>query len=77
VYSQAGWVIDYGDISKAFTPLYAILDHSLLNEVDGLDNPTSENICDGIWDHLKQTLPGLSKVVVHETCSTGCVYQGR
>ena len=76
VRSEPGWVIDYGDISKAFAPLHAILDHRLFNEVDGLANPTSENISVWIWIRLKPTLPGLSKVVVHETCTTGCIYTG-
>ena len=74
---DSGWVIDFGDISKAFAPLHAILDHRLLNEVEGLSNPTSENISIWIWDRLKPVLPGLSKVVVHETCTSGCVYEPR
>jgi 6-pyruvoyltetrahydropterin/6-carboxytetrahydropterin synthase len=72
-----GWVIDFGDISKAFAPLLAVLDHSLLNEIDGLSNPTSENISIWIWERLKPVLPSLSKVVVHETCTSGCVYEPR
>jgi 6-pyruvoyltetrahydropterin/6-carboxytetrahydropterin synthase len=76
VASESGWVIDYGDISKAFGPLHSILDHSLLNEIEGLLNPTSENITVWIWDRLKPVLPGLSKVVLHETCTSGCVYIG-
>jgi len=69
--------MDFGEISKAFAPLHAILDHSFLNEVDGLDNPTSEHICIWIWNRLKPSLPNLSKVAVHETCTSGCVYQGQ
>lgn len=76
VASESGWVIDYGDISKAFAPLHSILDHSLLNEIEGLSNPTSENITVWIWDRLKPVLRSLSKVVVHETCTSGCVYIG-
>lgn len=74
---DSGWVIDFGDISKAFAPLLAVLDHSLLNEIDGLSNPTSENISVWIWERLKPALPNLSKVVVHETCTSGCVYEPR
>lgn len=73
---DSGWLIDFGDISKAFAPLYAVLDHNLLNEIDGLGNPTSENIAIWIWERLKPVLPGLSKVSVHETCTSGCVYSG-
>ena len=71
---DSGWVIDFGDISKAFAPLHAVLDHCLLNEVEGLSNPTSENISIWIWHRLKPALPGLCKVVVHETCTSGCTY---
>jgi 6-pyruvoyltetrahydropterin/6-carboxytetrahydropterin synthase len=73
---DSGWVIDFGDISKAFAPLHAVLDHRFLNEVDGLSNPTSENIAVWIWDRLKPALPGMSSIVVHETCTSGCVYAG-
>jgi len=73
---HSGWVIDFGDIKAAFQPLEEELDHHYLNEVPGLDNPTSENIAIWIWDRLAPALPGLSKVVVRETCTSGCVYEG-
>lgn len=71
-----GWVIDFTEIKAAFQPLYDQLDHHYLNEVSGLENPTSENIAIWIWQGLRPTLPLLSKVVVRETCTTGCVYRG-
>ena len=74
---ETGWVIDFADIQKAFQPLYDELDHHYLNEVEGLSNPTSENIARWIWERLQPALPALSKVVIHETCTSGCVYQGR
>ena len=73
---HSGWVIDFGDIKGAFQPLEEELDHHYLNEVPGLDNPTSENIAIWIWDRLAPALPGLSKVVVRETCTSGCAYAG-
>ena len=73
--SAAGWIIDFADIKTAFEPLYAILDHNYLNEVDGLENPTSENLASWIWKHLEQRLPGLCRIVVRETCNSGCVYE--
>jgi 6-pyruvoyltetrahydropterin/6-carboxytetrahydropterin synthase len=73
---QTGWVMDFGDVKAAFQPLYDQLDHYYLNEIDGLDNPTSENLARWIWRRLQPTLPGLSKIVVHETCTSGCLYQG-
>jgi 6-pyruvoyltetrahydropterin/6-carboxytetrahydropterin synthase len=74
---QFGWVMDYADIKSAFKPLYDRLDHYCLNDVEGLANPTSENLAAWIWDRLKPNLPLLSRVVVHETCTAGCSYSGR
>jgi len=73
---HAGWVIDFADIKQAFQPLYEQLDHHHLNEVDGLKNPTSENLARWIWARLAPMLPGLRKLVVHETCTSGCIYSG-
>ena len=73
---DTGWVMDFADVKAAFQPLYDQLDHHYLNDIDGLDNPTSENLARWIWDHLKPNLPALSKIVVHETCTSGCVYTG-
>ena len=74
---QMGWVQDFGDVSAAFKPLYQQLDHHFLNyDVPGLENPTSENLAVWIWEHLKHSLPMLSKVVIHETCTSACEYTG-
>jgi 6-pyruvoyltetrahydropterin/6-carboxytetrahydropterin synthase len=74
--AQTGWVTDFADIKKAFEPIYEQLDHRYLNEIDGLENPTSEVIARWIWRRLKPRLPGLSKLVIRETCTSGCVYEG-
>ncbi|MBU2677036.1 MAG: 6-carboxytetrahydropterin synthase, partial [Gammaproteobacteria bacterium] len=71
-----GWVQDFADISAAFAPVRERLDHYYLNEVPGLENPTSENIAAWIWNELSTTLPMLSKIVVNETCTSGCSYEG-
>jgi 6-pyruvoyltetrahydropterin/6-carboxytetrahydropterin synthase len=73
---SSGWVIDFADISTIVNPVLARLDHYYLNEIPGLENPTSENIAKWIWRQLKPSLPILSKVVVRETCTCGCIYQG-
>jgi 6-pyruvoyltetrahydropterin/6-carboxytetrahydropterin synthase len=73
---ELGWVMDFGEIKSAFAPLHAILDHQYLNEIEGLANPTSENLARWIWDRLALSLPGLSRIVVRETCTSGCVYRG-
>lgn len=72
-----GWVMDYADIAAAFRPLWKRLDHRYLNEIPGLENPTSEHIASWIWKRLKPKLPLLSEVVVAETCTARCVYRGK
>lgn len=73
---HAGWVMDFGEIKAAFEPLRCQLDHSYLNEIAGLENPTSEILAKWIWQHLQRSLPSLCKVMVNETCDSGCVYCG-
>jgi 6-pyruvoyltetrahydropterin/6-carboxytetrahydropterin synthase len=73
---QKGWVIDFADIDHAFQPLLIELDHRYLNEIEGLNNPTSENIARWIWDRLSKALPQLSMIVVQESPESGCVYRG-
>ena len=68
--------MDFTDIKTAFQPIHDKLDHSYLNDAEGLENPTSENLAKWIWEHLRPALPGLSKIVVRETCTSGCVYKG-
>lgn len=76
VAEREGWVMDFADLKRAFKPLYEQLDHHYLNEIEGLENPTSENLARWIWQRLKPAMPSLSRVVIHETCTAGCVYTG-
>ena len=76
VTEPAGWIMDFADLKKAFQPIYDQLDHFYLNEIEGLENPTSENLAAWIWQRAKPILPELSKVLVRETCTSGCVYTG-
>ncbi|MFM1767657.1 MAG: hypothetical protein RJA22_186 [Verrucomicrobiota bacterium] len=73
---KLGWVMDYGAISDAFKPIWRRLDHHYLNEIPGLENPTSENLAAWIWKRLHRRLPLLTEVVVAETCLSRCVYRG-
>jgi 6-pyruvoyltetrahydropterin/6-carboxytetrahydropterin synthase len=73
---KLGWVMDYAEISAAFKPIWEKLDHHYLNEIPGLENPTSEVLAVWIWKKLKPKLPQLSEVVVAETCNAKCVYRG-
>jgi len=73
---KLGWVIDFADIAKAFQPLHDQLDHKYLNDIEGLDNPTSENLAQWLWRHLQPSLPQLNKIVVQESTESGCIYRG-
>lgn len=73
---KEGWVMDFADLTRAFSPIYDQLDHFYLNDIPGLENPTSEMLARWIWARLKPDLPLLSQVVVRETCTAGCIYRG-
>ncbi|MBK7905930.1 MAG: 6-carboxytetrahydropterin synthase QueD [Gemmatimonadetes bacterium] len=74
--ATSGWVMDFAELKAAFAPIKARLDHYYLNEIEGLENPTSEVLAAWIWERLVPALPLLSKIVVRETCTSGCVYEG-
>jgi 6-pyruvoyltetrahydropterin/6-carboxytetrahydropterin synthase len=76
VADETGWVMDFADIAQAFKPIYDQLDHHYPNEIEGLSNPTSENLARWVWQRLCPLLPMLSKVSVRETCTSGCIYRG-
>ena len=73
---STGWVLDFSDIKAAFKPLLDRLDHYYLNEIEGLENPTSEVLACWIWQRLQPSLPSLCRVAVSETCTSGCSYTG-
>lgn len=76
VNEEMGWFVDYAEISDAFRPLHDMLDHHYLNEIPGLQNPTSENLARWIWERLVERLRGLSRITIHETCTSTCHYYG-
>lgn len=73
---HTGWLLDFADIKRAFRPLRERLDHHYLNEIEGLENPTAENIARWIWQRLKPVLPQLTQVNLAETCTSRCEYFG-
>lgn len=76
VNEELGWVMDFADIGKAFEPIFKVLDHNHLNDIEGLENPTSENLAVWIWQRLKPELPMLKSIEIRETCTSGCIYSG-
>jgi 6-pyruvoyltetrahydropterin/6-carboxytetrahydropterin synthase len=74
--ARLGWVIDFAEIQRAWQPIHDALDHRYLNDVAGLENPTSELLAQWIWRRLHPLLPGLTRIVVMETPTSGCVCTG-
>jgi len=74
---DTGWVMDFADLKAAFQPIYDRIDHHYLNDIPGLENPTSERLAIWIWNELKPRLPLLNELVIAETCTSRCVYRGR
>lgn len=73
---RVGWIVDFADIRTAFEPIRERLDHYYLNDIEGLENPTAEVLARWIWQRLEPRLPGLSRVEIQETCTSGCTYSG-
>ncbi len=71
-----GWIMDFAELKAAFQPLFEQLDHRYLNDIEGLENPTSETLARWIYERLAPRVPGLDEVVVRETCTAGASYRG-
>jgi len=73
---RTGWFIDFGVLDDVVNPLVARLDHYYLNEIDGLANPTSENLARWLWQHIQPKIPSLVAITLYETCDARCIYRG-
>ena len=73
---DTGWVMDFADLKAAVQPTIDALDHRNLNDIEGLENPTSENLAVWIWERLADSLPLMTAIFVAETCNSGCLYRG-
>ena len=73
---ERGWVMDFADIDEHVQPLVRALDHRVLNEIEGLANPTSELLAAWLWSRVRASLPLLVEVQVAETPSSRCIYRG-
>ena len=74
--ADTGWVMDFSKIGDAFNPILDRLDHYYLNDIPGLENPTSEVLARWIWNELHPQLAELSSIEIRETCTSGCIYNG-
>lgn len=73
---KTGWIYDHAEITRVMKPILDRLDHSYLNGIPGLENPTIEVICAWLWEKLQPDLPGLCEIVLHETPTARCIYRG-
>lgn len=71
---KLGWVMDYNDIQERVKPILDLLDHRVLNEIEGLENPTSEILAQWVYEQARRSLPLLTRVTVAETPLTECSY---
>jgi 6-pyruvoyltetrahydropterin/6-carboxytetrahydropterin synthase len=71
-----GWVMDFADIKHVMAPLIQKIDHKLLNDIDGLENPTCEILAAWLWKNIKNKIPKLSRLELNETPTSGVVYKG-
>lgn len=74
--AHAGWFMDLGALRDALEPVRLALDHRYLNEIEGLENPTSEHVARWMWERLGPVLPGLVRIEIMETCTSGVRYEG-
>jgi 6-pyruvoyltetrahydropterin/6-carboxytetrahydropterin synthase len=76
VLKEPGWVLDFADLKKAVRPVIGIVDHALLNNIPGLENPTAELFSIWLWDKIKPLLPALKRLELKETPTSGVIYEG-
>lgn len=74
--ARLGWICDFADLRQAVEPVLGEIDHRYLNEIEGLENPTSEHLAMWLWERIAPRVPGLARIVVRETCTSGCDYRG-
>ncbi len=71
-----GWLMDFAELKSKINTVLSLIDHKLLNDVDGLKNPTCENLAVWLWDRIKLTVPLLDKIELNETPQSGVIYCG-
>jgi 6-pyruvoyltetrahydropterin/6-carboxytetrahydropterin synthase len=73
---ELGWVVDFSDLNKIIKPVIDLVDHKYLNDIPGLNNPTTEIFSIWLWDQIKPKLTGLKKIELKETPGSGVIYEG-
>jgi 6-pyruvoyltetrahydropterin/6-carboxytetrahydropterin synthase len=74
---KTGVIMHLDDVEAALADVHEALDHRMLNEVEGLSQPTLERIAMWLWDRLHNRLPGLAEIeIARDSCREGCIYRG-
>ncbi|WP_242445782.1 6-pyruvoyl trahydropterin synthase family protein [Chromatium okenii] len=76
-FSKGGWGDLFNNLDALWQPLHAELHHACLNDISGLENPTSELLAQWLWQRFAPQLPTLRRVTVCETATAGCHYDGQ
>lgn len=76
IQAEAGWIMDFNELDRSIADIKSVLDHRVLNEIAGLENPTTELLARWIWGQLKSALPGLCRIQIQENPTSGCNYTG-
>lgn len=72
-----GWVMDFAALKHIISPIVKQVDHKLLNDIPGLENPTCERIAIWLWEAIKPAVPQLVRIELHETPTSGAIYEGQ
>ena len=70
------WVVDFAEVKNVINPIIDSIDHKLLNDIEGLQNPTCEIVAIWLWNKIKDELPQLTKIELSENASSGVIYEG-
>jgi len=76
VQEDRGWLMDFTDVKKAVKPVIDLVDHKYLNDIPGLENPTTEMFSVWLWGKIKPLLPQLKRIELKETPTSGVIYEG-
>jgi len=71
------WIMDFTEIKGVIKPIIESIDHKLLNNLSGLENPTCEVLVMWLWNKIKPKIPLLTKIILNETPTSGTVYEGK
>jgi 6-pyruvoyltetrahydropterin/6-carboxytetrahydropterin synthase len=74
---KLGWVADFAGIKQSINSVLDLIDHKMLNNIEGLENPTCELLAVWLWDKIKISIPYLQRIELHETPTSGVIYEGR